>query len=226
MRAAIRQKIETSYTPTPGKSEPVNLYLADAQTQTNPEGRERAAMNAFQHGLSGNRMILQEHELEAYRRLSSALHHDYSPTTETERQFVQKIIDCHTRLNRIVAIENNILNVGVSQNTDPLSGNDAATEAMIAQARTWTLQANSFEKLGRYESRISRQLIQYTKELDRIQTARRRHDAEIVKLRQPEQNKHHQPKSASFRQTVAAAPRTACPAPLPDQASVPILALQ
>ena len=60
MRAAIRQKIETSYTPTPGKSEPVNLYLADAQTQTNPEGRERAAMNAFQHGLSGNRMILQE----------------------------------------------------------------------------------------------------------------------------------------------------------------------
>ena len=226
MRAAIRQKIETSYTPTPGKSEPVNLYLADAQTQTNPEGRERAAMNAFQHGLSGNRMILQEHELEAYRRLSSALHHDYSPTTETERQFVQKIIDCHTRLNRIVAIENNILNVGVSQNIDPLSGNDAATEAMIAQARTWTLQANSFEKLGRYESRISRQLIQYTKELDRIQTARRKHDAEIVKLRQPEQNKSHQAKPASFRQTPAAPAPTPGPIPLPHHASASNLALQ
>ena len=200
MRAAIRSAIDNTYAATPGESTPVNLYLADAQTQTNPEGRQRAAMNAFQHGLSGNRMILQEHELEAYRRLSSALHHDYSPVTESERQFVQKIIDCHTRLNRIVAIENNILNVGVAQNTDPQSKNDAATEAMIAQARTWTLQANSFEKLGRYESRISRQLIQYTKELDRIQTARRRQETELRKLRQTEPNKIHSHRISSFRQ--------------------------
>ena len=201
MRAAIRTAIDHAYTSTSGESTPINLYLADAKTQTNPEGKQRAAMNAFQHGLSGNRMILQEHELEAYRRLSSALHHDYSPATETERQFVQKIIDCHTRLNRIVAIENNILNVGVSKNTDPDSKNDPATEAMIAQARTWTQEANSFEKLGRYESRISRQLIQYTKELDRIQTSRCKREAEIAKLRQPSHNKPDTAKIIPFRQS-------------------------
>ena len=148
MRAAIRTAINNAYTESPGISTPISLYLADAQTQTTATGQNRSAMNAFQHGLSGNRMILQDHELEAYRRLSSALHHDYAPATETERQFVQKIIDCHTRLNRIVAIENNILNIGVHQNTNPESGNDPATEAMIAQARTWTLEAGSFDKLG------------------------------------------------------------------------------
>ena len=198
---------------------PLKLYLADAHTQTNPEGKARASMNAFQHGLSGHRMILQPHELDAYRRLSTALHLEYKPATESERQFVQKIIDAHTRLNRIVAIENNILNVGVSQNTHPNSQNAPDTEAMVAQARTWTEEANSFEKLGRYESRISRQLIQYTKELDRIQTARRKHEAELAKLRQPVQNKPNHHKVIPFRQHAAAAPQQPVPQsnPAPDK---------
>jgi hypothetical protein len=46
-------------------------------------------------------------------------------------------------------------------------------ECMAAQARAWTLHDTSFEKLGRYEARLSRQLLAYSKELDRLQQSRR-----------------------------------------------------
>ena len=42
-----------------------------------------------------------------------------------------------------------------------------------AQCRAWIENADSFEKLGRYEARISRQMLQYTTELERLQQARR-----------------------------------------------------
>ena len=217
MKSAIRNRIENTRPPET-RSKPTTLYLADAATQTNPEGRpegrQRSAMNAFQHGLSGHRMILQDHELESYRRLSTALYRDYSPANESERQLVQKIVDCHTRINRIFAIENNIMNVGIEQRMRPDAKHDAETEAMIAQARTWTAEANSFEKLGRYESRISRQLLQYTRELDRIQTLR--------KSKQLERNKPLIQNVPSFRQTARvgstgpSVATSARPAPTPN----------
>ncbi len=204
MRTVIHNAIKKATTPKPVPPTRTPLHLADAVTQTNLEGKARAAMNAFQHGLSGHRMLLQPHELEGYRRLSSELYRDYKPANEAERQFVQKIIDCHTRINRIVAIENNILNVGVSSNFRPDSTNDDETEAMIAQARSWTEDENSFEKLGRYESRISRQLVQYSKELDRIQDRRKKHEKELEEIRQPIAKKPDTAKVIPFRQTASA----------------------
>jgi hypothetical protein len=79
----------------------------NAEKSTGPvtsEGKQRSSMNAMKHGLTGNRMILQTHGLEAYTRLTTALTNDLAPATELERQLVQKLIDCHTRLNRIAAL--------------------------------------------------------------------------------------------------------------------------
>jgi hypothetical protein len=140
-----------------------------------PEGKQRASMNAFQHGLTGNRMMLQEHEQEAYARLTDALTAEFNPATETERQLLQKIVDCHMRINRAASLEANILNFGLIENTSD-AAHDDATECMAAQTRSWLANENSIEKLGRYEARLSRQLLTYTKELERIQTARREND--------------------------------------------------
>ena len=182
----------------------ITANRTNAQNSTGPKtetGKQTASMNAFRHGLTGTRMILQPHEHEAYTRLTKALTRDYSPKTENESQFVQKIIDCHTRLNRIAAIENNILSVGLTRHTNPNSTNDEETESMVAQAAAWAAEANTFDKLSRYEGRISRQLLQYTKELDRIQTARKREQAEVTIQRQAIETKAATANSASFRQT-------------------------
>jgi hypothetical protein len=139
-------------------------------------------MNAFKHGLTGNRILLQTHEHEAYRQLTNALNKDLQPKAELERQLVQKLIDCHTRLNRIAALDGNILNFSLTQNETEAdhggSNQEAdALETIAAQCRAWIENADSFEKLGRYEARISRQLLQYTAELERLQKIRRFHEA-------------------------------------------------
>ena len=139
---------------------------------TSPMGKQRTSMNGIKHGLTGQRMVLQVHELEAYRRLGTALNEELLPKTESERQFVQKIVDCHTRLNRIAALESNLLNISLVYNESSANPHDDAMESVAAQCRAWVRNEDSFEKLGRYEGRISRQLLQYTKELDRIQKAR------------------------------------------------------
>ncbi len=176
----------------------------NAQNSTGPKtetGKKTASMNAFRHGLTGTRMMLQPHEQEAYTRLTKAINRDYAPKTESESQMVQKIIDCHTRLNRIAAIENNILNVGLVRYTNPNSTNDEETESMVAQAAAWAAEANTFDKLSRYEGRLSRQLLQYTKELDRIQTARKAAPAEPPAKSHHVESKAATANSASFRQT-------------------------
>jgi hypothetical protein len=139
-------------------------------------------------------MLLQEHEREAYNRLTLQLTEDLNPQTELEHQLVQKIIDCHTRLNRIAAIDANLLNVEIASiqwNDDIPESTALAT--ICSQTQSWSKHADHFDKLGRYEARISRQLLQYTKELERLQAER--------KQTQPTESQATSPKLASFRST-------------------------
>jgi hypothetical protein len=196
-----------------------------------PEGKQRASMNAFQHGLTGNRMMLQPHEQEAYTHLTQSLIAELNPATESERQLVQRIIDCNTRLNRIATLETNILNFGLLENmfeappqsTDSEPGAptefDDRLESMAAQTRSWLANENSFEKLGRYEARLSRQLLAWRKELERLQAARRQTEIEASRdpRRQPAQLADPaalNPKSAWFRETPSE--RTSEPATLTE----------
>ena len=160
-----------------------SVNRANAAHSTGPrtlEGKQRAAMNALKHGLTGQQLILQPEEHDAYRRLSKALRSELRPRTEMEHQLVQKITDTHIRLNRVAAIDNNMLNFGLLENlpdADNKDANDSSagdeTAIAHAQAKYWIAQQMSFEKLGRYEGRLSRQLLAYTKELERLQTNRR-----------------------------------------------------
>jgi hypothetical protein len=151
------------------------INRANAQKSTGPRsiaGKQRSAMNACKHNLTGQSLILQPDEMEAYNRLTAALLSELNPATELERQATQKIIDTHFRLNRIAGIENNIFNFGLIANTTD-SPNDDRVEVMIAQTRAWMERANSFEVLGRYEARLTRQVLQFTLELERLQRDRR-----------------------------------------------------
>jgi hypothetical protein len=69
------------------------INRTNAQKSTGPRtsaGRQRSAMNAVKHNLTGSRLILQPDEMEAYNHLSSALVSELKPMTELERQTVQK----------------------------------------------------------------------------------------------------------------------------------------
>jgi hypothetical protein len=146
---------------------------------TSESGKQKSALNGIKHGLTGQRLLLLPHEAEPYQRMGDAFRSDYNPQTELESQLVQHIVDCNMRLHRIAAIEGNMFAVGTIENIREDVDHDHATEAVIAQTRAWVKQADSFEKLGRHEGRISRQLLKYTQEIDRVQTIRKNNPVQL-----------------------------------------------
>src|ERR1700743_2978423 len=163
-----------------------------------PEGKQRSAMNAFKHGLTGQSLMLQPNEMEAYNRLTAHMLSDLKPKTELERQLAQKIIDGNFRLNRLAGIENNMVNLGLIRNTTD-TDHDDRVEAMIAQVRSWMEQSNAFDVLGRYETRLSRQLLRYIEEFKRTQKDRiAREQAERAEREANPRGKHHENKRDHF----------------------------
>ncbi len=185
----------------------------NAQQSTGPrteEGKERSSLNAVKHNLSGNHLILQNHEYAEHTRMTKAMLADLKPQTEPERQIAQKVIDLNFRLNRITAIENNLLNFDMSAN-DPQSIDDEGIARMFAQTRAWKKDAHSFEILGRYEARLSRQLLQYQKEFERLQTVRK---AEATAAAQTKETAPVKPDLASFGTPAPAWLMSASPEPV------------
>jgi hypothetical protein len=173
----------------------------NAQKSSGPKsipGKQRSRMNALKHNLSGQNLILMEAEAEAYNRMATCMLTDLKPKSEPERQIAQKIIDTHFRLNRIAAIENNMFSFGlVANETD--SGNEDRIEVMAAQTRAWMQHPNSFDALGRYETRLSRQLLKYQQEFERLQVERKKQES-IDKYRKPEEIERDKFDPASFGQ--------------------------
>jgi hypothetical protein len=177
---------------------------ANAQKSTGPRsgpGKQRSRLNAVKHNLSGQHLILQESELEAYNRMGSAMLTDLKPKSEPERQIAEKIIDTNFRLNRLTAIENNLFSFGLTRNeTD--TPHDDRIEVMAAQTRAWTERATTFDTLGRYESRLSRQLIKYQEEFERLQAVRKLQES-IDRNRTDEEIQQDRFDPASFGQFTA-----------------------
>jgi hypothetical protein len=151
------------------------ISRANSQKSTGPRstpGKQRSSLNAVKHNLSGQNLILLESEAEAYNRMGSAMLIDLKPKSEPERQIAQKIVDTNFRLNRLTAIENNMFTFGLLKN-DLDTPHDDRIEIMAAQSRAWIERANSFDVLGRYESRLSRQLLKYQEEFERLQAVRK-----------------------------------------------------
>jgi len=151
------------------------INRANAQKSSGPTtrtGKQRSSMNAMKHNLTGQSMILLEAETEAYNRMGAAMLIDLKPKSEPERQIAQKIIDTNFRLNRLPAIENNLFSFGLAANeTD--TAHDDRLEVMVAQTRAWMERAGTIDTLGRYEARLSRQLLKYQQEFERLQTVRK-----------------------------------------------------
>ena len=161
---------------------------------------------------------MQQHESAAHEDLTERMLRDLKPVTEPEKQIAQKIIELNFRLNRITAIENNMLNFDMGPE-EPAFEEDEGIARMMGQAAAWKKDAHAFEILGRYEARLSKQLLQYQHELERLKTVRKAEAADAEKPSQPTQTAPLNHESASFgkptptyiNQAAAAIPETQPP---------------
>jgi hypothetical protein len=136
------------------------INQANAQHSTGPksvEGKKKSSMNALRHGLTGQIVVMPTEDLQAYQRHLDSLTEEYDPQGATESLLVQALADVSWRLNRVAALETNLLTL-----TYAPAGLVSAIEA----------QSKALANLSLHSQRLSRQFERTVAQLRDLQKTR------------------------------------------------------
>jgi len=151
------------------------INRANAQKSTGPRteaGKQRSSLNALRHGLTGHTMVMPTQDLAAYQLHVQEFLTEYHPKSATEKQLVQTIADTTWRLNRVMALETNLLTLGMTEHADSVNTADPEVHAALATAESLREQTKALANLSMYEQRLSRQFEKALKQLREIQAER------------------------------------------------------
>jgi hypothetical protein len=132
-----------------------------------PEGKKRSSLNALRHGLTGHTIVLPSEDLAAYERHVQSYVDEYKPKGATEQQLVQDLADTAWRINRIPALENNLLSLAVAEyacGAGPLACENSGfkvshpeAQAALAMTKAVLEQHKALASLSMHGQRLSRQ---------------------------------------------------------------------
>src|SRR5258708_5138126 len=97
------------------------LNRANAAHSTGPKteaGKKRSSLNAYRHGFTGQTIILPAQDLVAYQAFTRTFFDRYKPVDIIEKQLVQSLADTSWRLNRVAALEHNLMGLGFDEHSD------------------------------------------------------------------------------------------------------------
>jgi hypothetical protein len=151
-----------------GMSRPhrAEINKANAQHSTGPQtpaGKQRSSLNALRHGLTGQIVVMPTEDLEAYQSHLKSFTSEYHPKGATEAHLVQALADASWRLNRVAALETNLLSLAAVG--DPL------VDAM-AIAASLESQSKALANLSMHSQRLSRQFERTVAQLRELQKTR------------------------------------------------------
>src|ERR1700693_5931926 len=95
----------------------IEINRANAQHSTGPKteaGKKQSSLNALRHGLTGQIVVMPAEDLQAYQLHLESFTGEYHPKGATESHLVQALADTSWRLNRVAALETNLLMLGLS----------------------------------------------------------------------------------------------------------------
>ena len=151
------------------------INRANAQKSTGPRteaGKQRSCLNALRHGLTGQTVVLPSDDLVAYQRHCQELHDQYHPKNPMEIQLTQTLADLSWRLNRIAAIETNMLALGAWEHSLSVDAEDEQMHDALTMAKAFRIESQSFTNLSLHEHRLSLCFHKALKELREIQAER------------------------------------------------------
>ncbi|MES1258424.1 MAG: hypothetical protein ABUS51_08335 [Acidobacteriota bacterium] len=138
-----------------------------------PQGKARAALNAWRHGLTGQVATLPEEDRQAFEKFTTEIRHAYHPEGPLEKQIAQSIAEDEWRLNRARAIENNIIALGHSSTAAEVATDNTQIHAAMTQARVFWRNPEKFALLTLYEQRIGRRIQRAEERLRALQSERK-----------------------------------------------------
>jgi hypothetical protein len=136
---------------------------SNAKHSTGPKtqaGKKRSSLNALRHGLIGQLVVMPDEDLAAYQRHLESFTGEYNPQGPTESHLVQVLADTSWRLNRVVALETNLLGL-------------APLPTQLDIAAHLERQSKALSNLSLYTQRLSRQFETTVAQIRELQRARR-----------------------------------------------------
>jgi hypothetical protein len=154
----------------------------NAQHSTGPkteEGKKKSSLNALRHGLTGQIVVMPSEDLAAYQIHVSSFKNDLQPKGSLEAHLVQSLADTAWRLNRVAALETNLLTLGVARVSDAFSCPQEIQQA-LAIASTLESRAKALSNLSMHSQRLSRQFERTVNQLRELQKTRRDQEAQAM----------------------------------------------
>jgi hypothetical protein len=148
----------------------------NAQHSTGPitfEGKRRSCLNALRHGLTGQTIVMPAEDLEAYQAHVRAFMSEHQPQGATETQLAQSLADTAWRLNRVSALETNLLTHDIIYQDFPNHESTHEMREAIAIAAALDSHTKALANLSIHGQRLSRQFERILTLLQKLQHDRR-----------------------------------------------------
>jgi len=136
-------------------------------------GKQRSSWNAMRHGFTGHMIVLLSEDLEAYRTFTNQFFDDLKPVGILEEQLVQSLADTSGRLNRIPALENNLLALGFYVHENRITTEHPEAHAALVIVEWFRENIRAFTALSMHGQRLSSQFERTLKQLRALQFERR-----------------------------------------------------
>jgi len=137
------------------------------------EGKRRSCLNALRHGLTGQTIVMPAEDLEAYQHHIQSFVDEHQPQGPTETQLVQSLADAAWRLNRVSALETNLLTHGIIYDDFPNHESTHEMREAITIAAALDSHTKALANLSIHGQRLSRQFERTLALLQKLQSGRR-----------------------------------------------------
>jgi hypothetical protein len=151
------------------------INRANSQYSTGPKtaaGKTRSSLNALRHGLTGQLVVMPTEDLQAYQRHLTSFTDEYHPKGVTEAHLVQALADTSWRLNRVAALEANLLTLAAAREPDPLADAPAHVQDAMAIVAALESQSKALSNLSLHSQRLWRQFERTSAQLRELQKTR------------------------------------------------------
>jgi hypothetical protein len=138
-----------------------------------PEGKKHSSLNALRHGLTGQIVVMPTEDLHAYQLHLKSFTDDLDPKGAIEAHLVQALADTSWRLNRVAALETNLLTMGIANATSPITDAPNQVQDAFAIVSALESQSKALSNLSLHSQRLSRQFERTVIQLRELQKLRR-----------------------------------------------------
>ena len=157
------------------RSQRRQINRANSQHSTGPKteaGKKQSSLNALRHGLTGQIVVMPNEDLQAYQRHLKSYADEYNPKGATEADLVQALADTSWRLNRVAALETNLLTLGIATKVSPITNAPSEVQDAMAIVAALESQSKALSNLSMHSQRLSRQFERAVAQLRDLQKTR------------------------------------------------------